>query len=234
MELCAETKRFADLVAHDVQRRSQISRHAANGNAHTHAQAERRGHSLPGSLAGSWEKERAELIVDIPVWSPGCFSDLSTLHALRDTTLAHTHALLGYMLQTHTIAGTYRLLTRSAAQQGYGWGCVRLAPQAHHPGEHQVLKQVDHTGRAKAALSNMARVQSKPARKGILDNAVYSDDEDEQVELKSGYRSGTASDEEEEVEPTDVIVEREIARRGSKEGTAFVMIIHGQPALILT
>ena len=221
MELCPETKRFADLVAHNVQRRSQQLRHAGHAHAHSHAHAhaERRGHSLPGSLAGSWEKERAELIVDIPVWSPGCFSDLSTLHALRDTTLAHTHALLGYMLETHTIAGTYRLLTRSAAQQGYGWGCVRLAPQAQHPGEHQVLKQVDHTGRGdKAALSNMARVQSKPARKGILDNAVYSDDEDEEVELKRGYRSGTASDEEEEVEPTDVVVEREIARRGSKEG----------------
>jgi hypothetical protein len=30
-----------------------------------------------GSLAGSWEKERAELIVDVPVWSPGCYRSTS-------------------------------------------------------------------------------------------------------------------------------------------------------------
>lgn len=30
-----------------------------------------------GSLSGSWEKERAELIVDVPVWSPGCFQGSS-------------------------------------------------------------------------------------------------------------------------------------------------------------
>ena len=33
----------------------------------------RKGKSLGGSLSASWENERAELIVDIPVWAPGCF-----------------------------------------------------------------------------------------------------------------------------------------------------------------
>ena len=34
-----------------------------------------------GSLSGSWEKERAELIVDVPVWSPGCFQGTLSLRA---------------------------------------------------------------------------------------------------------------------------------------------------------
>ena len=38
----------------------------------------RKGKSLGGSLAGSWEMERAELIVDVPVWSPGCFNGASS------------------------------------------------------------------------------------------------------------------------------------------------------------
>lgn len=33
--------------------------------------------SLGGSLAGSYENEKAELIVDIPVWSPGSFQGKS-------------------------------------------------------------------------------------------------------------------------------------------------------------
>lgn len=24
-------------------------------------------------MAGSWEQDRVELIVDVPVWTPGCF-----------------------------------------------------------------------------------------------------------------------------------------------------------------
>jgi hypothetical protein len=31
------------------------------------------GRTPAGSLAGSWEKDRVELIVDVPVWTPGCF-----------------------------------------------------------------------------------------------------------------------------------------------------------------
>jgi len=37
---------------------------------------------LGGSLSGSLEKDRAELIVDVPVWSPGCFQGMSLLYLL--------------------------------------------------------------------------------------------------------------------------------------------------------
>jgi hypothetical protein len=64
---------------------------------------------------------------------------LSTLHALRDTTLSHTHSLLAYLLRTHSIPATYRLLARSTAAaphtstQHTGWGCIRLAPSVTSP-----------------------------------------------------------------------------------------------------
>lgn len=84
------------------------------------------------------EGEKVELIVDYPVWSPGSFQgesaatslsrhvqtrnylvltrlDLSTLHALRDTTLTHVHALLSYLSTTHKISASYRLLARSTS-----------------------------------------------------------------------------------------------------------------------
>jgi hypothetical protein len=44
------------------------------------------------------------------------------------------------------------------------------------------------------------------------------EDEDVHVSLKEGYRSGSASDEEDEEECADVIVARELDRRGAKEG----------------
>jgi hypothetical protein len=53
------------------------------------------------------------------------------------------------------------------------------------------------------------------------DAAVVDGEEEEGVHLKSGYTSGTVSDDEEE--DADEVVMREIAKRGAKEGYVYNM-----------
>ncbi|WVQ82038.1 hypothetical protein IAT38_004166 [Cryptococcus sp. DSM 104549] len=207
------------------------------------------------SLAGSWEAEKAELIVDIPVWSPGCFQDLSTLHTLRDKTLSHTHALLAHLLNTHSTPATYRLLARSAVAPGptsspfhHGWGCIRLAPSSisGDEGKPRELK-------AKVRRASLVRAHSHqphvPRPEDLSHESVLldSDEEDahdraaagEPVRLRQGFWSGSGgsvsgSEDEDEEECADVVVGREVEKRGGKEGTVFLMTLFGQPALILT
>lgn len=80
-ELDGDTKRFAEIVRDVVNDRAadrrkgeliEMIEHVHLDDGHLPAPP-RRGRSVAGSVAGSWETERAELIVDIPVWSPGCF-----------------------------------------------------------------------------------------------------------------------------------------------------------------
>ncbi|KAK4687956.1 hypothetical protein P7C73_g2158, partial [Tremellales sp. Uapishka_1] len=207
-----------------------------------------------GARSSSWEKEKAELIVDIPVWSPGCFQDLSTLHALRDTTLSHTHVLLSYLATKHHLPASYRLLARSSppsssAAAAYGWGCIRLSPPTTASQPRYQPKRRTSFVKPERRLSNELS----------FEHAVADEDEDDRqqlaadVRLRDGYgsASGSGSDEEEEDESADSVVAREIQKRGCKEGsvgvvegdprasaeessrTAFVMTLFGQPALIL-
>ncbi|KAI9637268.1 uncharacterized protein MKK02DRAFT_32153 [Dioszegia hungarica] len=144
-----DSKEFAGLVAGIVQDRGVELRMGGLGLGldTDGGKGLKSSRSCAGSVAGSWEIERAELIVDVPVWSPGCFQDLSTLHALRDTTLSHTHSLLAHLMSVHGITASYRLLARSAVSHGRGdprhsgWGCIRLAPLAlASPAGRAVLK----------------------------------------------------------------------------------------------
>lgn len=268
-----DTKKFGDLVATMVEdrtrrgrkgRQDQEQEEEGEGQGQGEREDDAGGRltkSVGGSLAGSWEKERAELIVDVPVWSPGCFQDLSTLHALRDTTLAHTHSLLGYLHRSHSLASSYRLLARStvgASRQPVGWGCIRLAPSNSSPiAPRKELKPLVrrsstslHSGGTRRSSAPVS--PTSPIREKTLDEAssrtrrappapehaiVDEEDEDEEVEvqvkLKGGYISGSGSDAEEE-ETADEIIMKELDRRGSKEGSAFLMTVFGQPALILT
>ena len=157
-----DTKVFADKVAFLVEKRAGEARltkglGAATSTGNTGKspstpgqlteRTERTGRSLggAGSFSSTNEFERAELIIDYPVWSPGSFQDLSTLHALRETTLAHTHALIDYLAMTHNIPASYRLLTRSATSSSsppscthaVGWGCIRLMPTVTSPVQHR-------------------------------------------------------------------------------------------------
>lgn len=80
-----DSLRFADLVIGIVESRGVDARKGGlrldvegkqegEGSRGTNIRASK---SLAGSLAGSYEMERAELIVDVPVWSPGCFQGMS-------------------------------------------------------------------------------------------------------------------------------------------------------------
>jgi hypothetical protein len=238
-----DTKEFAEKLVHLVEERRRGVR-VGNGGGGAR------------SVVGSWEVERVELIVDIPVWSPGCFQgtqsftpffqtdeklavDLSTLHSLRDTTLSHTHNLLTYLLKIHSLPASYRLLARSATSNltshpscpAPGWGCIRLSPPSKSTPStpHRELRPAvrrsslahDETGagRRRSNGQSVSPVRVKLTR-GDFDEAIISDDEDEGlgVELKEGYRSSGGSDDEGEEECADVLVAREVEKRGSKEG----------------
>ena len=170
-------------------------------------------------------------------------ADLSTLHTLRDTTLSHTHSIMSHLLKAHTVPTSYRLLPRSATNNDaangnaqwrnhLAWGCIRLAPSASSPVQpkHDLKPIVRRTSsafqrrpsvRKSATLDSAARpVDHVPHFRLDLDQAIIDDDEDEEVsvELKTGYQSGTTSDDEAEEDSADVVVEREITKRGVKEG----------------
>ncbi|WRT68251.1 uncharacterized protein IL334_005227 [Kwoniella shivajii] len=278
-QITGDSKQFTELVASMVNKREQekrkqditiemienvnISQDAVttttSPTATRHLDVPKRAKSLAGSLAGSWEVERAELIVDIPVWSPGCFQDLSTLHALRDTTLSHTHALLSHLLNDHSVPATYRLLARSCVQPNHhdhtshhhGWGCIRLAPSITSPISTQIELKPS-VRRASLVHSHSSPItHTRKNNRNVshdLDNnchenvIIESDDEDNnfefEIKLKEGYSRSSISisddESDEEEESADVIVGREIERRGGKEGMAFLMTLFGQPALILT
>lgn len=69
-----DTKVFTERVVAIIENRARRARTGrALGHEGRFEVEARRGKSMGGSLSGSWENERAELIVDIPVWSPGCF-----------------------------------------------------------------------------------------------------------------------------------------------------------------
>ncbi|ODN92818.1 hypothetical protein L198_05614 [Cryptococcus wingfieldii CBS 7118] len=273
-ELDADSRHFAELVARSVDdRRGSPSRekgliemvenvtieeHEERTEARKIEQRKQLGRMQ--SLGGSWENERAELIVDYPVWSPGCFQDLSTLHTLRDKTLAHTHSLLSHLLNTHSTTTTYRLLARSATPPKpsstrpspfhHGWGCIRLAP-SHAAESGKKAAQVRRTSLVQAGKPNFSPRLSLPRLPLHATSAIDSSSDEEspansprvsardyrEIRLRSGFSSGSSDEEDEagdEEESADVIVAKEIEKRGGKEGTVFLMTLFGQPALILT
>lgn len=113
-----------------------------------------------------------------------------------------------------------------------GWGCIRLAPSASSPVQPKrelkpIVRRTSSAFQRRPSVRKDSTVDSAsrpsdhvPPFRLDMDQAIVDDDveEDIAVELKTGYRSGSASDDEAEEECADVIVEREIAKRGVKEG----------------
>jgi len=148
-------------------------------------------------------------------------TDLSTLHALRETTLIHTHSLLAYLLKSHSIPASYRLLARSSTSQSSGWGCIRLAPSAITSPESPKSELRPQVRRSSLVTEKFRRPPvAIPAFD--LDHAIAdedeSTDEESEVRLKEVYRSQRGSDDESEEESADVMVAKEVERRGAKEG----------------
>lgn len=206
----------------------------------------------------------------------GLLVDLSTLHALRDTTLSHTHSLLAHLMTRHGITATYRLLARSAISQtnhgasrgrnplSSGWGCIRLAPLALAPsaGKSILKPKIRRSSmdikdcRGRGALDGperpyrstttkllgmpilagrtgerspagaRARVEGLKTPEMNLDEAIADDEEvaegetpaEKVEELKVGYSRSESVSSDEDEEDADVLVAREVEKRGAKEG----------------
>lgn len=106
VELEGDTKMFVELVAQMVVARTNTRGRRMSGKgekgavARSVSSSRARGVS-PGagaSLPGSWEGERAELLVDVPVWSPGCFQGMFILHAIRTTSTSKTRLIMQIFL----------------------------------------------------------------------------------------------------------------------------------------
>ncbi|ORX38641.1 hypothetical protein BD324DRAFT_649990 [Kockovaella imperatae] len=283
-----DTRAFAEQVVHLFRQRTDHSRRGQSEyrpEPRDDQGRKRQGRSLGGSLSDTWDGEKVEFIVDIPVWSPGSFQDLSTLHALRDTTLSHTHTLIAYLQSVHSLPASYRLLARSAAPSSVpgspravptsrpvspapththltvGWGCIRLSPGLASPTmpkkelKPHVRRSSVVVGKSRSRSRSYSKQQPASSRSPKasmdvpefrldLDSAIIDEPEDEEyfkIQLKEGYRSGgsaagsvNGSDDDLEEESADSIIAREVERRKVKEGSAFLMTLFGQPALILT
>lgn len=88
VELEGDTKMFVELVAQLVVSRTQANIKMRGRKATAEGVEEKRSGSRsvsssrargdsPNNSPGSWDAERAELLVDVPVWSPGCFQGMS-------------------------------------------------------------------------------------------------------------------------------------------------------------
>ncbi|KAL1409061.1 hypothetical protein Q8F55_005885 [Vanrija albida] len=184
----------------------------------------------PASPGGTL-RETVEFAVDVPVWSAGCFSDLSTLHALRDKTLAHVHGLINHLAEQHSVHATYKLLARRPLS--VGWGCIRLVPSSLDDVTGRPCQHNRRTSFVKPEGSLDAPAPSSPRRPLSMsfEHAIADEPEEEvEVSVKTGYSH--ANDEEDE-EEADAVIKAEVDKRGAKEGQTFVMVIHGMESLIL-
>lgn len=180
---------------------------------------------------GGRERNVLEFVVDVPVWSQGCFADLSTLHALRDTTLSHTHALVAHLNDEFAIQSSYRLLARRPS--AVGWGCVRLSPsfldgEAHSP--PQPRRRTSFVQTEEMPLPG----RSRPiATRRVTNSAIESDDDDDQAALKPGYSNVSTVSDDEGDDEADALVKAEVDAHGHKEGTAFILELKGVKTLVL-
>lgn len=160
-------------------------------------------------------------------------SDLSTLHALRDKTLANVHGLINHLAEQHSVHATYRLLARRPLS--VGWGCIRLVPSSlDDVSGAKPCKHNRRTSFVKPEGSPHAPAASSPRRPLSMsfEHAIVDEPEEEvEVDVKKGYSKESSDDEDEE--EADVLVKAEVDKRGAKEGQSFVMVIHGMESLIL-
>ena len=69
--IAGDTKEFAEQVVRIFRQRTLTARRGRHDSSDD--RSDRKVRSLGGSASENWEGEKAELLVDIPVWSPGSF-----------------------------------------------------------------------------------------------------------------------------------------------------------------
>lgn len=173
--------------------------------------------------------------------------DLSTLHALRDTTLAHVHDLLSHLATEHQLQGTYKLLARPPS--AVGWAAIRLAASALDTDAAAAAGGVllspppRRTSFVKPERAGSGGVPSPrtsicapaiPAMPRSYEVAIADSDSEGSSADGGEPTPGYSSTEDDDDAHTDTAVTAEIGQRGGKEGMVFVAKVKGQLSLVLT
>lgn len=148
------------------------------------------------------------------------------MHALRDTTLAHVHTLIGHLADAHALTATYRILARRPSATA--WGSIRLAPSL-----------LDGTGARPSRRTSFVKAERSPRanRSPSLECAILSDEEvaeEPQAIPKPAVVPGYSADAEDDDEAdAEEVMRAEVEKRGLPEGAAFVLSVKEQLSLVL-
>ncbi|BEI86029.1 hypothetical protein CcaverHIS002_0603160 [Cutaneotrichosporon cavernicola] len=171
---------------------------------------------------GGRERDALEFVVDVPVWSLGSFSDLSTMHALRDTTLAHVHTLIGHLADAHALTATYRILARRPVR------C--LTERMPVPSRRTSFVKAERSVSPRSpsfdcAFASDEDVAEEPQQKPLKPTQATPT-------LVAGYQADPEEDDDDEAD-TDALVRAQVEARGLVEGSAFVLSVKEQLTLVL-
>jgi hypothetical protein len=206
------------------------------------------------STAG-WQKgvardtPRFQLIVDVPLWTPGCFQgtivdlsvllsaysdnlasspfvDLSSMQDVRDKTLASLHAVVDNLRLRGGVRTTYRLLSTA---NGGSWGCIRVAPFMASTYKHQsFINRNEARANPPAALrrSTFAGPALSHRLFGGLGGSLSTHD--------TVLAGGASEDEKQEAARVVKLALEKDSNGNIPEARVFLLALNGQPALIIT
>ncbi|KAJ9125208.1 hypothetical protein QFC22_000162 [Naganishia vaughanmartiniae] len=169
---------------------------------------------------------RFQLIVDVPLWTPGCFQDLSSMQDVRDKTLASLHAIVDNLRLRGGVRTTYRLLSTA---NGGSWGCIRVAPFMASTYKHQsFINRNEPRFTAPAALRRSTF--AGPALSQRLFGGLGCS-----LSAQHTVLAGGASEDEKQEAARVVKLALEKDSDGIiPEARVFLLALNGQPALIIT
>lgn len=164
---------------------------------------------------------KVEFIIDVPVWSPGMWTDLSALSQLRDQTLSTTHSVIHHLsLLDRPITASYKLLARSCTSTACsltkrahphpgqpcpasGWGCIRLLDGSSRRNPSR-----------RSSIDALAAIPAPPST--------------------SGSGSASSEDGEYDEETVESVVKQHVEERNLRgEQGPFAIKLFGAPALVL-
>lgn len=196
------------------------------------------------------ESVKIQLMVDLPCWEPGCYNDLSSMHALRDKTLQALHVVVD-ALTIRGIRTTYRL---HSTANGGAWGCIRVAPvlgsklplqRGQIDGQSSTFKDKENsettsssiTAATPASLLSIRRsTVANPGNKGV--NPLSTSWNEKATGVKSVEDAKKEREREmDEKERVAKRVKKALEQDGQgivEEYRSYLLAINGQPALVLT
>ncbi|KAJ9097307.1 hypothetical protein QFC21_004976 [Naganishia friedmannii] len=169
---------------------------------------------------------RFQLIVDVPLWTPGCFQDLSSMQDVRDKTLASLHTVVDNLRLRGGVRTTYRLLSTA---NGGSWGCIRVAPFMSSTFKHQSFINRNET-KVNAPAALRRSTFAGPALSHRLFGGLGGS-----LSTHHALLAGGAS--EDEKQEAARVVKMALEKDGDgviPEARVFLLALNGQPALIIT